>query len=314
MNDIRPLLVLGTVLGLLLAGTGAAAAGIAGPASQPVQESPPVHQTEPTTSANATNDSSTVSPGARLSGVVGVGQAELQGEVAARSMGHALNASDSNASRATVIAASGDRLEAQLAALETELADLEAAHRNGTISQGAYQAQAATLTARTNVLERALERTANEGTKLPENLREQHGVNVTRLSELRAASGNLTGPEVAAIARTVAGPNPGHGPANRGPPAHAGPGSSMGPTSGNTTPAANRSGPGHSDSGPGSGTDSAMDPTTGPPTHEGGPDAAPDDRTAGPPSDSEPVTDSTDGSEPEGMGPTNRTTVATGTQ
>lgn len=230
MRDPRTLLVLATVLGLVLAGSGVGAAGIAGPERGGTDDTPPaVYQSGPTTTeTNATtNDSTAVTPGAHLSGVVGVHRAEIEGEVDARSIETALNASDTNESKARVIAMEGERLETRLQELEARLAELEAAHENESIPAGAYQAQAATLTARTNALEEALNRTSTAGATLPPQVRDQYGVNVTRLGELQAAAGNLTGTEIAAIAQSIAGPNPGRS-GMRGPPAHAGPGS-MGP-------------------------------------------------------------------------------------
>lgn len=235
MREPRTLLVLATVLGLVLAGTGVGAAGIAAPERAGTDDTPPaVYQSGPTTTeSNATaNDSTAVTPGAHLSGVVGVHRAEIEGEVDTRSIQTALNASDTNESKARVIAMEGERLETRLQDLEARLAELEAAHGNGTIPEGAYQAQAATLTAQTNALEEALNQTSTAGATLPPQVRDQHGVNMTRLGELHAAAGNLTGPEVAAIAQSIAGPNPGRS-GMRGPPEHAGPGPSMGPHSPN---------------------------------------------------------------------------------
>jgi hypothetical protein len=227
MRDPRTLLVLATVLGLVLAGTGVGAAGIAAPERGGSADAPStIYQAGPTTTeTNATtNDSTAVTPGAHLSGVVGVHRAEIEGEVDARSIETALNASSTNESKAKVVAMEAERLETRLQELEARLDELEAGHANGTIPEGAYQAQAATLTARTNALEEALNRTSTAGATLPPHVRAQYGVNVTRLGHLRSAAGNLTGPEVAAIAQSIAGPNPGRS-GMRGPPAHAGPGS-----------------------------------------------------------------------------------------
>jgi hypothetical protein len=270
MRDPRTLLVLATVLGLVLAGTGVGAAGIAAPERADTDDTPAVYQSGPTTTEpNATaNDSTAVTPGAHLSGVVGVHRAEIEGEVDTRSIETALNASTTNESKAQVIAMEGERLETRLQDLEARLAELEAAHVNGTIPEGAYQAQAATLTARTNALEETLNRTLTAGAKLTPQVRNQHGVNVTRLGELHAAAGNLTGPEVAAIAQSIAGPNPGRS-GMRGPPEHAGPGPSKGPHSPNrNTSTTNRTAgpPGNAgDNGAtGHGPTNDTDRTTGP--------------------------------------------------
>lgn len=269
------------VLGIIV-GTGMAVATPAGPADAVVDQDGQFQQTtaengttaEPQTNTSDTpgetvetnetpdgpegneTDSETVTtgPGAHLSGFVGAHQAELRGDVSERAFGLSIGAAASNSSKAAIIDNRTAHLEARLQELQNESATLETAYENDQISNGTYQAQSTRLTARINSLERMINQTSVEGAGLPADVRNAHGINMTRLAELQAAAGNATGPEMAAIARSIAGPKAGHPGIERGPPAHAGP--SMDPPS-NVTPG-----------GP--------DTTSGPPTNS----------TMGPPDDS----------------------------
>lgn len=251
------------ILGILV-GTGMAVAAPANPADavidQDVQfqqttvENETSAQTQTTTSdtpdetveTNETNETTdgdevnetdsenvTIGPGARLSGFVGAHQAELSGDVSERAFGLSIAAAASNSSKAAIIQNRTAHLEARLQELQNESAALETAYENDQISNGTYQAQSTRLTAQINSLERMINQTSVEGAALPADVRRAHGVNMTRLAALQAAAGNATGPEMAAIARSIAGPKAGHPGIERGPPAHAGP--SMGPPS-NVTP------------------------------------------------------------------------------
>lgn len=278
--NTRSLLVLGILVGVIVAGTGIASAQLA---TSTVDGPTPPQQTnatttQPTTTANETN----VSPGAHLSGMVGVQQVELDGEVDRRSFDRAFQARGSNESRARLIARNADSLEERLNELQVAREQLEAAVANDSISQGQYQSRAATLSARIGVLERQINQTSEAGRTIPPAVREQHGVNVTRLGHLQRAAGNLTGPEMAAIARTIAGPAHGAGPGMRGPPENVGAGP-QGPPANQTGPASNGS-----QMPPRATESSSMGPDRmepGPPNEttraQPGPNSAPD-RPAGP--------------------------------
>lgn len=192
-------------------------------------------ETNETTDGSETNetDETTVSPGARLSGVIGVHAAELDGAVSERAFGLSVAAAVSNGSKARVIDNQTTHLKTRLGALENETEAVETAYENGSISNATYHARAATLSARSNSLEQMINRTIDETERLPAAVRAAHGVNRTRLVALHNATGNATGQEIAAIARGIAGPSPGMMPGVRGPPAHAGP--VMGPPT-NQTP------------------------------------------------------------------------------
>ncbi|ELZ29476.1 hypothetical protein C475_02468 [Halosimplex carlsbadense 2-9-1] len=174
---------------------------------------------QPATNDSAANES--LAPGERFAGVVGVQQAEVAGEIEARAFGQRVAAAASNRSAAGVVAGEVENQERRLSELDAEIAALERAHENGTVSEGQYRARLAKLHAHERAIERQLNRTASVADRLPAAALEARGVNVTAIRTLRSQASQLTGPEVAAIARTITGEGAGKG--IGGPPADAGP-------------------------------------------------------------------------------------------
>ncbi len=194
---------------LPVVGGGVATAGVGGETTW--------EQTETT---DADNGTPTAAPGTRLAGSVGVQGAELGGELEARSFAHRVNRSDSNASKARVVASQANQSRTRLAALRTARQQLDAARENGTIGENEYRVRAAQLSARTAALKRVTNRTAQTARTLPAESLRQNGVNETALERLRQEADELTGPEMAAIARSLAGPGATRG-NGFGPPANA---------------------------------------------------------------------------------------------
>lgn len=157
------------------------------------------------------NTSTDAAPGTRLAGSVGVQGAELGGELESRSLDHRLNQSPSNDSKAAVIAQQANRSQERAAALEAQLEELEAARANGSISEQEYRVRAAQLSARASALARVAAQTSARADALPAETLRRNGVNVTALRALRTNAGELAGPEVAAVARGLAGPSAGRG-------------------------------------------------------------------------------------------------------
>jgi hypothetical protein len=221
--------------------TPAAALSLPGQSAAPAQE-------------NAANES--VQPGAQMSAVVGVGQAEVDGAVDGRSFGQSIAAAQSNESKAAVVTERVERLETRLTALQDRRADLQQAVENGSMNRNAYEARTTTLAAQVQQVERQLNHSQRTTMALPEQARTAAGLNVTAIQTLRSQASELRGGEVAAIARGMAGPRAGagmpdvprggppegvpgnwsSGPGNGGPPATPGPPSDRGPDrSGNRT-------------------------------------------------------------------------------
>lgn len=155
------------------------------------------------------NDSANVTPGGQLMGVIGVQQSELDGEMEERTFGLKVASAASNESEAAVVAEQFEALQERLENLSERKQELREAHQNGSISDAEYSAEMAKLAAETKTVERLANATENESEGLPESLLEEKGINVTAIQTLKSDAENLTGPEVAAIAHSIAGPNVG---------------------------------------------------------------------------------------------------------
>lgn len=188
-------------------------------------------------STNNSTNATGMAPGERLAGVFGVQQAELEGTVAQRTFGLRVAQANSADAKAAIVANQSATLEQRLAALEERKQRLTAAYENGSISKGQYRAKMAALTAQTQTLNHLANETEQVARGLPADERREHGVNVSAIQQLQRQAANLTGPEVAAVAHTIAGPDIGTvGNVTRGPPASVPAGNvSAGNASGNTS-------------------------------------------------------------------------------
>lgn len=204
-------------------------------------------------------------PGAQLAGVVGVQEAEIEGELESRSFEIALNRSGGDASnRAGVIASQVSDLEARLEELRQRKDELDRAREKGNITQGEYRARIAGVGTRIATVQRLANQTANATQGIPDETLRERGVDANAIRELRQNARNLSGPEVAAIARGIAGPGAGKGlgggpPANRTHRGEGPPGNGNGQADG---PPGNDDGqsegpPGNGDGRPGSGSPAA---------------------------------------------------------
>lgn len=238
--------------------------------------------------SNETNETA-APPGARLAGAVGIHQAELEGEVQHRRLGHEIAGATSNGSKARVLGGETDRIRDRIHQLENRTEHLNESYENESMPDGAYHARLAKLSAEISTLERQLNTTETTARGLPAHVRQQHGIEDAELDHLRQRAHNMSGPEVAAIARQIGGPKaghpmggppenvPGHGsqdgqpgmgaPGPSGPPNDSpghqagGPGMTTPNGSGNTSPSANES-RGHFTDGP-----PGMDRTSGHPAN-----------------------------------------------
>ncbi|WP_372479895.1 hypothetical protein ACAH01_00585 [Halomicrobium sp. HM KBTZ05] len=159
-----------------------------------------------TTDANAT-DANATAPGEQLAGVVGVQGAEIDGEVETRAYGIRVAQSESNDSKAAVVGQQVADVEQRLDELEQRRETLEAARENGSMSEGQYRARMARLAAETRTAERLANQSNETAQSLPAETLEANGVNATAIQTLRDRADQLSGPEVAAIARSIAGAN-----------------------------------------------------------------------------------------------------------
>lgn len=165
---------------------------------------------EETATPTATPESSedgdaSVSPGERLSAVIGVEEAELDGEIDGRAFGLRVASAASDEELAEVVAEEYNETNATTQELERRKAALEQARANGSMDEGEYQARMTVLTAQAENAERQANATANASEGLPAELLAEKGINASTIQRLKENAANLSGPEVADIARNIAG-------------------------------------------------------------------------------------------------------------
>jgi hypothetical protein len=206
---VAVLVVVGAGAPLVSASGGGSPVADSGSASTPATFDTPDNGTE--------NDSENASmpAGARLAGVVNVQAAEVEGEVQERSFGVQMAAARSNASKASVVASQVGELNETLAELQDRKRSLVEAKQNGSISQARFRAEMAGLAAEISTARRLSNTTAESAEGIPAPDLEAGGVNVTAIQRLQTSASNLSGPEVASIARDVGGVS---GNSSEGPP------------------------------------------------------------------------------------------------
>ncbi len=197
MNRLAALLL----AAVLLVGSVSAIPAAASAASTTVPASSSALQAD----VNATN----VTPGQRLAGVIGAGQAEFEGAVEQRAFGIEYALASSNASKADVVKDRLDAVRERLAELEQRKAALEQARENGSISEGEYRARVTALAARSEQVRELANASEARAGSLPDDVLASKGINVSSIRTLQAQAANLTGQEVAEIARSIAGPSVG---------------------------------------------------------------------------------------------------------
>lgn len=166
-------------------------------------------------------------PGASFAGVIGVQQAEVDNEVAQRSLSAQFSAAGSNDSKAHLVATESDRLKERLEALKAEKEQLKQARENGSIGQGEYRARLAELAVNLRAVSKQANQTADIAATLPAETLRENGANVSEVRTVAQQASRSGGGEVAEAARSIAGEGAGNGLGNapnaseRGPPEEA---------------------------------------------------------------------------------------------
>ena len=111
----------------------------------------------------------------------------------------------SNASKARLLAARSDGLRSRVRAVSDQRAAIVAAHRNGTISDGAFLARLATLSVRSRSLGRLANRSAAAAADLPSAVRRQYGVDPGALRALGVSARGAVDLSETPAAAAVAG-------------------------------------------------------------------------------------------------------------
>lgn len=211
------------VVALLVVGAMIAVPAVSGTSAVDAQESPP-------TDGNVDGNES-ITPGERFSGVVSVQEAEIDGDIESRIFGIQVAKADSDNARAAVVAERHQHNEQRLAELDGRLSNLEQARDNGSMSYGEYAARSAVVHSELQNVERSANETAEVADGLPNDTLKANGVTPEAIDTLRNNASEMSGPEVADLARSIAGPN-----IDRALPERTGP-----PTRGNETAGNDRS-------------------------------------------------------------------------
>ena len=154
-------------------------------------------------------NNASVAPGEQLAGVVGVGKTEVAGEVAARAFGFAVSSAKTNGTKALLVSRQLSDLNTELNSLHQRKQDLRQARSNGSISEGRFRAEMAQLVAQIRTTNRLTNETQVASSGIPRAHLNRHGVSDSAIDRLRRNASQLTGPQAAAMARSIAGPRAG---------------------------------------------------------------------------------------------------------
>lgn len=150
-------------------------------------------------------DENATAPGEKLSGVVAVQGSELDGEMRERTFGARVASAETDAAKADVVADELGDVEQRLSELEQRKEELQEARENGEISEGKYRAEMAELATEIENARRMANHSERVASDLPADVLEEEGINVTAIQTLKDRAENLSGPEVAEIAKSIAG-------------------------------------------------------------------------------------------------------------
>jgi hypothetical protein len=173
---------------------------------------------------NGTANESSASLGAQISSFMQASSAEANGSVDDGMWVASFN-STNESDRERVVNGRVASIERRLDRLQDRLEALENARENGTIPEVAYVAQASRLNEQIDALTDSINETDEAARRV--------GVNDTRLDRLRTEASNMTGHEIARLARNLSVVGP---PAGAGPPDDAGPPEDAGPDDDETGP------------------------------------------------------------------------------
>jgi len=149
----------------------------------------------PTAAANDTANNSTL--GAHISSFMQSNAAEVDGAVETGMWTAAFNATDNRSVRAELVERRTSELRTELTDLQQRKRELLAEREEGNISEVAYKAKVSRLRGQINALQSAIDATSTRA--------EQTNASVESLDTLRSGSENLTGPEIASVARNTTG-------------------------------------------------------------------------------------------------------------
>ncbi|MFB6187303.1 MAG: hypothetical protein ABEI86_10605, partial [Halobacteriaceae archaeon] len=151
------------------------------------------------------NNKTDILPGVRFTGVVNIQHTELQGNVEKRSFAIQLRKADSPSEKAAIIAEKVKSLQQQITNLQERKQTLKNALQNGSISKSEYRAEIAELVSQINNVRQMVNKTVRVAKGLPTELLAAKGINVSAIVQLKNHAANMSGQEIAAIARSIRG-------------------------------------------------------------------------------------------------------------
>ncbi len=161
--------------------------------------------TPATTSQVNDSGNESLGPGAHFSGVVGSQQAEIEGEVESRAFGISVAKAATNHSKAAVVADRLSTVRERLADLGERQRDLRAAKQNGSLSDAAFAVQMTEIVTRAQTMKRLVNQSEAVSRDLPTSVLAEQGVDVEAIQTLKLDAHNLSGQNVSALARSIAG-------------------------------------------------------------------------------------------------------------
>lgn len=150
-------------------------------------------------------DENASAPGEQLAGIVGVQEAEIEGDLEQRTFGIKVAQAASQDAQADVVADQLNTSEERLAELQERKADLDEKRESGEISEGRYRAEVAKVAAESKSVANMANQSESVAGELPADLLEQKGIDVEAIQTLKNDAANMTGEEVSDIARQIAG-------------------------------------------------------------------------------------------------------------
>lgn len=161
-------------------------------------------------SANAETDAqananSSVAPGEQFAGVVGVTEAEFEGEMAERTFGVRVAQNASAQARSDVVADQLKDVERRVEELEQRKERLEEARENGSMTEGEFRAEMAVVAAEKKTAARLAAHSETTARGLPQAALDHRKIDVDSIVTLRERARAIGGENVSAFARSIVG-------------------------------------------------------------------------------------------------------------
>lgn len=185
-----------------------AAPAMAAPTDTPTDDTSTDTQTETDAETNETDSGNNgMSLGQRISGMVAMEKENIKGEIDQAGFKARLAQADSDEERAEIIAEQLDETNKSVSELKEEREEIREQYKNGNISESEYTTKMATLSAKIDNAEEMTNESEDATEGIPNETLEANGVNASAIQQLKNNAQNMSGQEVAEVARSIAGKN-----------------------------------------------------------------------------------------------------------